>query len=234
MTTAYSATLYGMKDHCREFILEKNKDSYFSDLNRSANMMGDEIWKSIGGSLKRQTGIMNWFQACCKVFGTNNLPFSWINSTGNICTHNVNKQKKKQVQVHYKRNTTTYTKMIDTKDVDVSKMVSGCAANIIHSNDSGHLDTTVVNCKKEGITDLWFVHDSFGSHYDDAQPLLENTRKAWVSIYEERNILEELYEYWTDTLLISGGKGVIPHYTEFFEMGNLDNTAVNDSDWFFC
>lgn len=232
MTKGYSATLFGMKEHCNEVILEKNKDSYFGDLKTSANKMGDEIWNAIGDSLTRQSNLMEWIQACCKIMGNAGLPFTWTNGMGNVCTHNINKQSVKKITVNFNGKKIQFRVNKDKEELDVNKMVAACAANTTHSTDSAHLMMTEEICHENGIEDVWFVHDSFGAHYDDCDLLLECTKKAWVELHS-RNILQEWWEEWTEMLMLAGSSCSVPHYTEFLDFGTLEATDCLDSDFFF-
>ena len=232
MTKSYSATLYGMKQHCSETILEKSKDKCFEDLKGSSNKMGDCIWEAISGSLERQSNIMEWFQSCCKILGNAGLPFTWTNGLGSVCTHNVYKSKTKRIQVNHNGERVTLTKLVNTDELDVSKMVAACAANIIHSNDSAHLFMVLGGMQEKGMQQAWFVHDSFSTSYDDTEQLIDIIKSKWVELYS-RNILEELYQDWTEQLLISGKNVSVPHYTEFTDLGTLKATDCLNSDWIF-
>ena len=76
------------------------------------------------------------------------------------------------------------------------------------------------------------VHDSFGCSPDDAPILLEECKNAWVEQYEN-NWLEVWYKEWFDQLGPELG-AYLPHWSEFITLGELDISAVRDSDFFFA
>jgi DNA-directed RNA polymerase len=80
------------------------------------------------------------------------------------------------------------------KPIAKEKAAAGIAANLTHSMDASHLLLSVGNAVDQGITDIATVHDSFGCLACDAPRFLTIIRETLKRMYEDHDILAELYE----------------------------------------
>jgi DNA-directed RNA polymerase len=236
MTRSYGAKLYGIKEGVNEFIIENEMEDHFSDTFKAGNWMGEVIWDSMSDSLRGPMAFMEWVQTCAGIIASVNLPLIWDNPAGMQCIQSPKVMKPKRVEVRLNGKLTTYQMITPTNKINSSKMMSGSSPNIIHSCDASHLSITTNRCEDHGIEDFAMVHDSFGCKPDDAPILLREAKEAWVDIYSQ-NWPEKWYQQWVAYLRENGfyeAAAELPHYTDFFEMGDLDAKSVRDSDFFFA
>ena len=93
----------------------------------------------------------------------------------------------------------------------------GISPNFVHSMDASHMALVIADW--EG--DFGAVHDSFSTHATNVEPLMEETRRTFVSMYDKENFYEG----------ISFGKGFTGRQPK---IGNLEIKGVTDSNYFFC
>lgn len=74
------------------------------------------------------------------------------------------------------------------------KAAAGVAPNFVHANDASHLMLTVCAAADEGIVDIATVHDSFGCLPCDAERFNGVIRETFLKMYQEHDVLRELYE----------------------------------------
>ena len=111
---------------------------------------------------------------------------------------------------------------VDSKIPDNRKFASGISPNIVHSFDSAHLAMTCV--RHQGT--FAGIHDSFSTHASDVPALLKATKEAFIEIYKDVDILEEL-----KGMILTNDDGF---HTDKPELGNLDVDIVRDSTFFFA
>lgn len=99
---------------------------------------------------------------------------------------------------------------------------SGIAPNIVHSFDASHLANTIVSFGGSFAS----VHDSFGTHADDVDFLIECTKLTFIAQYDIDNFFDIL-----ERLLVPEDKQVTVTQPA---LGSLDVKQVSDSDYFFC
>ena len=144
--------------------------------------------------------------------------------------------KRKNINIRFNGKHTNYQMLTHTNKINKAKMESSSSPNITHSCDASHLSITTNRCEDVGIEDFAMVHDSFGSAPDDAATLLHEAKEAWVDIYEQ-NWPQKWFDQWVDFLRENGeyeAAANLPHYTDFFEMGDLQASEVRESDFFFA
>lgn len=231
MTRAYSAKLYGIKDGVKDYIESKDCAEKFDNMMKSANWMGTKIWDAMDESLVGPMLFMEWVSSCSGILAKNNLPTRWPNPIGMKCVQSPFMSKARRVQTKFKGQIIKYQIRENIDKIDKRKAESSSSPNVIHSCDASHLIATVLLCIAEGITDFAMVHDSFGCHPDDAQTLLNCTKKAWVEMYS-KDWMGIWYKGWCDQLTIAGfDPSILPPPPP---MGTLDVKDVLDSDFFFA
>ena len=86
----------------------------------------------------------------------------------------------------------------------------------------------MVKCLDIGITDFAMVHDSYATHSPNMPKLNNELRNAFVNMYEENDVLGDLYVNAVATL--PEGVDVPPPP----KRGKLDLKEVLKSDYFFA
>ena len=155
--------------------------------------------------------------------------FEWYTPTGLLVRQTYNEQKKLRIATHLNGSVVrlNYSKPIDDS-VDARKAASGASPNLVHSLDAAALTFTVNKCVAEGITDFAMVHDSYGTHSPNMPTLNEKLREAFVEMYKEHDVLQNIY----DSAVTSLKEGTdVPKPPE---KGQLNIEEVLNSDYFFA
>lgn len=228
MTKSYSATLYGIKDGVKETILDSHKEEHFSELVPASNYMGQLLWETMDKVLYGAVTTMEWFKAVAKAIGKVDKPLTWTTPSNMSCYYAPRKMKSKAYTVMHNRKKSAYRMLEATPEIDGKKLTSSIAPNIIHSFDASHLVLTANLCLEKGIKDFAFVHDSFGTHPDDAQLLLDITKETFIQIYSQDHLtrLEEEFK-------LNYPEAEIPSVSEFVSYGSYTVDSVKESDYFF-
>lgn len=229
MTRSYGAKLYGVKEGIQDFIEEHKKYDHFEDFFKAGNWMGNQIWESMDETLKGPMAFMNWVQECASILGRANKPMIWKNPVNMTCFHSPFKTKRKPIEVKVNGSRVKYILLEPTTRINTTKMASSSSPNVIHSCDESHMDLTVDTCYDKGVNEFAMVHDSFGTHPDDAQILLDSAKDSWVQMYKT-DWIRVWYESWCNQL----GCNDLPRPDEFITMGDLDIEDVRKSDFFFA
>ena len=109
-----------------------------------------------------------------------------------------------------------------TKYPDIRKFMSGISPNFIHSLDAAHMCNVVA----EWDRDFGGVHDSFSTHADDVDDLLELTKEIFIEQYTPEN--GNNFEGIKRMLGLEDSVTTIPN------LGTLNIEEIRKSDYFFA
>ena len=80
---------------------------------------------------------------------------------------------------------------------DVSGERRGIAPNFIHSLDACHMRLFATAMARNGVTDIWSVHDAFGCHPNHIEDMRYIVNKTFVEVHTAdengRGILSRLF-----------------------------------------
>jgi DNA-directed RNA polymerase len=99
---------------------------------------------------------------------------------------------------------------------------SGIAPNFVHSMDASHMAIVIANWPYA----FGAVHDSFSTHSCHIEDLNMLIKEVFIAMYD----VDNFYNYIEDSIL-SDSFGFNEKQPD---IGNLDITEVNNSDYFFC
>ena len=107
----------------------------------------------------------------------------------------------------------------------VEKSGNACAPNLVHAMDATHLMMTVLECKKQGVTDIMVVHDSFATGIGNMELLWDALRSTLVELYRDYNLYQDLLDQCKQRLaahlLAQGDKSP----------AEIDYHIENEIDW---
>lgn len=126
-------------------------------------------------------------------------------------------------------------KKLYSDKLSIPKMKSAISPNYIHSLDAELLRRVALRMKDEGIVDSDWIHDSFGSHPNDVDLMLDITKEEFVDLVERDPLkvlddelhLQLILDTATTKLL---GDCELPRLNEF---KMKDVQQIYNSDWFF-
>lgn len=231
MIVPYSGTRHSCRDYIKEALEEKCKgrNPWNDEFFHPSLYLAGFVWDAINEVIVSAFSAMNYIKEIAKLYVENGLSFHWITPTNLLVRQHYPNSTSKRVKSHLNGSLISLRyRETDDNSIDKRKMLSGASPNFVHSLDAAALTMTVSKCVDAGITDFAMVHDSYGTHSPN-MPLLNNElRKAFVEMYEEHDVLLNLYTSAVATL----PQGVIVPPPP--EKGTLNLQEVLQSDYFFA
>lgn len=231
MIVPYSGTQHSCRDYILEALEEKCKGNnpWGDDFWQPATYLAKFVWKAINEVIVSAHKVMDYIKSIAKLYSKQGRPFEWETPTGLLVRQSYSNTKKLRIWTHLSGSTVklNYRQPLE-KTVDSRKSVSGASPNFTHSLDAAALTFTVDKCLKEGITDFAMVHDSYGTHSPNMVKLNDKLREAFVEMYRDNDVLQNLYDSAVSTLTEG---------TEIPEpppRGTLNIEEVLQSDYFFA
>tara|TARA_B110000967_G_C18848925_1_gene543569 strand:+ start:47 stop:1705 length:1659 start_codon:yes stop_codon:yes gene_type:complete len=231
MIVPYSGTRHSCRDYIMEALEEKCKgrnpwgDNFF----QPSLYLSGFVWQAISEVIVSAFDAMKYIKEIAKLYVENGLSFSWETPTNLLVRQHYPNSTSKRVKSHLNGSLVSlrYRETDDTS-IDKRKMLSGASPNFVHSLDAAALTITVSKCLDAGITDFAMVHDSYGTHSPNMPLLNDELRKAFVEMYEEHDVLLNLY---TSAVATLPKEVLVPPPPV---KGTLDLKEVLQSDYFFA
>ncbi len=231
MIVPYSGTRHSCRDYIKDALEEKCKgrNPWGDEFFHPSLYLAGFVWDAINEVIISAFSAMNYIKEIAKLYVDNDLSFNWITPTNLLVRQHYPNSTSKRVQSHLNGSVISLRyRETDDASIDRRKMLSGASPNFVHSLDAAALTFTVSKCIDEGITDFAMVHDSYGTHSPN-MPLLNNKlREAFVEMYEDNDVLLNLYTSAVATL----PQGVIVPPPP--AKGTLNLKEVLQSDYFFA
>ena len=227
----YSGTRHSCRDYIMEALEEKCKGNnpWNDDFFQPSNYLSGFVWQAINEVIVSAHTVMDYIKELAKLYSQQGLPFEWTTPTGLLVRQSYSNTKKLRINTHISGTAVrlNYRKPIENT-VDVRKSVSGSSPNFTHSLDAAALTYTVDKCLKEGVTDFAMVHDSYGTHSPNMNLLNDKLREAFVEMYRDNDVLQNLYDSAVNTLQEGTDIPKPP------PRGSLNIEEVLKSDYFFA
>lgn len=224
MISVYGGTSYGFADD----VFNNMKDINNNELatKSTAFVFAKLLSTALDNALQGGKVFENWIQTAGDNITATGSGVNWVTSDGFRVDMNKKVRKTKRFETLISGVKYKIQMNIDTDIIDSRKIKQAISPNYVHSCDATHLRTTMLNCVDKGINQFNFIHDSFGCNFNDAHILLEETKKAWVSIYDGFSVGKDLREQLQKQTL-----KLIP---EFPYLGGYDVQSVTSSQYFFA
>lgn len=243
MTLPYGSTQYSTREFIEDAVREKltggkdNPLAFRTDSSESNGafaaslFLAPIVWESIGEVVVAAREAMGWLKQVAKLVAKNSLPVTWRTPDGFPVQQAY--YVTEGVQVRLKMAGTACKLKIRREkenEIDKRRQEQGVSPNFVHSCDGTALRQYIVLGKERGIDSFAVVHDSFGcvaADYDDMQDCL---REAFVALYENHDVMEELRQYIASAL----PDAVREELPTVPAKGSLDLEAVKGSNFFFA
>lgn len=219
----------------------------------ASGYLAQRIYRTVTSVVTKATEGMAFFKGVASALAHEAKPLVWVSPVGLPIIHQYNIWDTKAVKLFlYDRSVPILeagavdklddegrgvirqvranirTKPLDR--IDKEKARSAVAPNVIHSMDAAHLMLTVLAAKREGITNIALIHDSFGTYAGDTQRFSQIIREAFVDMYSNYDPFEEVLESAMANLTPDGQKRLPPMPTK----GSLDLEDVLDAAYAFA
>jgi DNA-directed RNA polymerase len=231
MIVPYSGTRHACRAYIQEALADKCKgiDPWDGNYFQAALYLSGFVWQAISEVIVSAFEAMNYIKDIAKLYVENDLSFYWKTPTNIMVRQYYPNSKKKRVQSHLNGSIVRLSyREAEENSIDSRKMLSAASPNFVHSLDAAALTLTVDKCLDEGITDFAMVHDSYATHSPNMPRLNNELRAAFVAMYEENDVLMDLYAAAVAAL----PKGVVVPPPP--QRGDLDLKDVLKSDYFFA
>ena len=246
MTWCYSSRKFGFSKQIEKEIMdplyakvqrgELAEHPFGNDNGKKAQMHLAGIFEDAIGSVVNSAQYgMDFFQKCAAALAKENKHLRFVTPLGFPMYQNYRKHKRKSQNIPlYNAKDGDIVKQEDgyyrqyTNDVKREKSSNAVSPNIIHSMDATLLLKTVLKCAEAGCLDVMVVHDSFSTSIGQTAILARAVREAFVELYQDYNIYEDLLEQVREQL-DDPDNADLP---EVKQRGTLDILEVLNSDYF--
>jgi DNA-directed RNA polymerase len=233
MVLPYGGTFTSCRAYVSEAVADRGATPWSGDPDAewaATFYLAKVVWASIGDVVVGARTAMAWLQALAKlVMKHGGKEVWWRTPTGLLARQRYRKFKDERINtVFCGKAQQVLSLRVDTEDPDKTRQVNGFSPNFVHSLDASALIETVLLAKDHGVTHFAAVHDSYGTHASDMSTLSACIRHAFVSLYENHDVLDNLYH---------DIKSQLPEGTEVPpppQKGTLDIKEVLNSDFFFA
>lgn len=234
MTLAYGSGRYGFAENIKEDILkpftfETLDNPVFLSTRQASNYMAALIWKAVKSTVTKAVEGMEYLQQLAKIITKDKNVVQWVTPNGLLVQQNKYKDKVEIVNMFIcgKRHK-LYVKDVPT-DIDDRGQIQAVAPNFIHSMDGTHMQRVIHNMAVEhDRTNLFMIHDSFGTDLSSASYLFKTIRSELVELYDGKNHLEK---FINDVKFLIDDTSDLPSIPEF---GTLDISKIKDSMYSFA
>ncbi len=232
MTFPYSSKERGFTDQILEDTLrpaELEGLTYPEGLNsmKLASFLAKINYQSVRETVVKAGEAMEWMSNAARKVAKQNLPISWHTPLGFPVVQAYRNYKPIRVETNLNGKRITMSLQEEELKIDSRKSASSISPNKVHSLDASRLMWLVGNRRREGITNVALIRDSFGTHACDTPRFAGIIRESFVVLYQDDvfgRFKEELESQLPDDELLDP----LP------EKGNLDPELVLESHYAFA
>lgn len=245
MVLPYGGTQYSTREFIEEAIREKLEDGKLntfaegdSDGIFAASLfLAPLVWESIGEVVIAARDAMGWLKAVAHLVAQetkkgkkDGKPVDWTTPDGFKVRQEYFASKQKIVELQMSGTRIRLAIREEQPHIDKRRQEQGVAPNFVHSCDGTALRQYVLLGKANGITSFAMVHDSFGAPAADYLTMQACLRTAFVDLYENHDVLEELRSSIASLLTGDRAEQLPPVPSK----GDLNLQEVMDSEFFFA
>lgn len=234
MTKPYGVEKFGITDQVIKYIYKHYDPGTLrcyapGFLYKAAAFIAEIIEGETDRLIKAPLAVKSWLKECAEIACRENKVITWTNPAGFPFVNDYHVSKGRPIKTTLEGKKRYYTVAEETVKLCVGDIKRGISPNVLHSCDSAHMMRTVNLAVEAGIDSFQMIHDSYGTHAGDAEKLSVLLRQAFVEMYTEHDVLEELYEGLV-TQLPARARASVPRPPE---RGDLDLNQVLESAYFF-
>ncbi len=224
MVKIYGGKLKSFADYTYDTMKEFHDDKINCTLKCAfvfANILKDSLESILNGGTKFEA----WIQGVSKEITKDNKGVTWTTPDGFKVVMDRKKKIVIEIKVCIDGRRSKLNLNTPTDNIDRAKNKSAISPNFVHSMDATHLRMTIAACIDKGIYNFNCIHDSLGVDMNNMCTLLEETKKAWIALYSDFSVGNDLrtqFQTQTDTEL-----------DKFPMLEGFDMNKVINSEYFF-
>lgn len=220
MTVPYNAKPHSNRQYIKDALKEKGVDVEPQDLTDTVNAVRAAMDKVVPGPM----AVMKWIEKeVSRVMRTGKQTLTWTTPSGFVVNQRMMKKDVQRVRLQLLGSCDLQVAGGDAVDddgnpiVNVTKHKSCTAPNLIHSLDASLLHLTMQRWQAP----ISVIHDSVLCRATDMSQLSEVVREMYLNLFAENSYLED----WANQIEAESDPPII---------GDLDASAVLESNYFFC
>ena len=210
MTYGYSSTIAGMADQLREDLMAGYTDDVFdgkipehpfgaNEGYYASSYLAKHVFKAVEDEIKPAADVKNFLRKLVSALASENKCLCWTAPTGLPWSNRYHEKKTRVVKLRQRNHGVELPKSVTEAfgfktRIKVDKARNGVTPNFVHALDAAHLMRTVNAAAKEGITDIATVHDSYSCLPSQAARFRRIIREQFVRMYQEHDVLKEVYD----------------------------------------
>jgi DNA-directed RNA polymerase len=238
MTMPYSVTSYGMTEQLLEEFRKMESsgepfDFQGEDMFGCASYLAKVNYEAIGTVVVAARRAMDWLKEVAKTVAKTGEPITWTSPVGLRVRQEYKEHTGERVRVTLGGKLVNFFINRDSARLNSRKQTSGIAPNFIHSCDAAHMMRTVATARNAGISNLSFIHDSFGTHAANMSELSQILRETFVTQYSG-DVLGEFHRQVSEQLVQAGRSDLLRELPPIPHKGTLNLNAVLGSRYFFA
>ena len=224
MTTPYGVTGQGLADQVIDDGFCATKSVSDPATKAQAVKFKETVVKALQGAAPKAMELRDWLVAVAETLCKAGVAPEWITPVGSRVVRRYVTPEMHSVRIgKHKTNLPDYSGKGGKLDTKKNKLA--IVANVIHSYDGAMLQDTVLRVLSAGISDITFVHDSYGAGFGSMNVVASELRASAVEIYT-RNPLQELADHFQS--LTADPLPTAP------ALGELDVSQVSSAAYFFA
>lgn len=136
--------------------------------------------------------LLNYLESVAKVCAILNIPIIWSLPSGLLVKQGYLEEEEVRIKPFYFDKSRYVLKTVNRKKYNSKKQIRAFMPNLVHSLDGTSLALLLDSFFKEGLYNIYTVHDCFGVTANNVSPLLENLKLAYIKIYSNETYLIKL------------------------------------------
>lgn len=229
MVLPYGGTLNSCQKYVYSAVAARPEHGYDdTELRPAAHWLAGRVWESIGSVVVAARLAMGWLRDTTSVVSSEHMPLRWTTPIGFPVVQAYPQMSTTQVKTTLFG--VRYAPALSTEvegKLDRRRQSNGVAPNFVHSLDGSALMATVNLAVSRGVTKFAMVHDSYATSAAHTPTLARDLREAFVSMYEDNEVLEDFLR-----------EAVPAHLQDKVKsppmVGGLDIKEVKVSPYFFA
>ena len=234
MIVPYSGTQHAARKYIEDYMQEEHGEQWDSqdDRYKASFFLAPVMWKAISTVVVAAREAMTFLTDIAKVTTKADLPLQWTTPDGFVVWQAYWSTVDRQIKTRMGDRLVYLTLRETRKDakLDMRDQKNGVAPNFVHSLDAAALRQYVLLAKDNGITSFSLVHDSFATHAADTDVSAACLRHAFVSIYEDRDVLGDFLDEVRAYLPAAAALDL----PEKPQLGTFNVRDVLNSEYFFA
>lgn len=196
MITPYGGTTSSMRDYVQEDLedrLETEANIFGEDLYGAVSLITKGVCTSIGETIVAAKLAMKWIRkACNAATKANPAPVSWQTPLGFPVVQAYFNYR--MIHIRTQLNGGLRLRLFEAlPGIHRLQQAQGISPNFVHSLDACALQACVCRAfANHGISSFAMIHDDYGTHAANTPALARCLREAFVELYEQNDVLEQL------------------------------------------